>query len=87
MNTVRILFFWIVLLVVHAKVKRYKPKSKNFIVIGNHSDGLDPIYIMCSLKKYIRFVAGDHTILNPFAKFFFKSKFCQNRCTSVMLRI
>lgn len=72
MNTVRVLFFWIVLLIVHAKVKRYRPKSKNFIVIGNHSDGLDPIYIMCSLKKYIRFVAGDHTILNPFAKFFFK---------------
>ena len=72
MNTVRVLFFWIVLLIVHAKVKRYKPKSKNFIVIGNHSDGLDPIYIMCSLKKYIRFVAGDHTIINPFAKFFFK---------------
>ena len=72
MNTVRILFFPLVLLIVRAKAKRYKPKSKNFIVIGNHSDGLDPILIMCSLKKYIRFVAGDHTILNPWAKFFFK---------------
>lgn len=72
MNTVRILFFPLVLLIVRAKAKRYKPKSKNFIVISNHSDGLDPILIMCSLKKYIRFVAGDHTILNPWAKFFFK---------------
>ncbi len=72
-NIVRVLFFWIVLLIAHAKVKRYKPKSKNFIVIGNHSDGLDPIYIMCSLKKYIRFVAGDHVILNPWAKFFLKT--------------
>ncbi len=70
---VRVLFFWIVLLIAHAKVKRYKPKSKNFIIIGNHSDGLDPIYIMCSLKKYIRFVAGDHVILNPWARFFLKT--------------
>ena len=60
------------MLIVRAKAKRYRPKSKNFIVIGNHSDGLDPILIMCSLKKYVRFVAGDHTILNPWAKFFFK---------------
>ncbi len=72
MNTVRVLFFWIVLLIAHAKVKRYKPKSKNFLVIGNHSDGLDPIYIMCSLKKYIRFVAGDHVVMNPWANFFLR---------------
>ncbi len=72
MNTVRVLFFRIVLLIAHAKVKRYKPKSKNFLVIGNHSDGLDPIYIMCSLKKYIRFVAGDHVVMNPWANFFLR---------------
>ncbi len=72
MNTVRVLFFWIVLLIANAKVKRYKPKSKNFLVIGNHSDSLDPIYIMCSLKKYIRFVAGDHVVMNPWANFFLR---------------
>ena len=61
------------LLIVKAKVKKYKPKTKNFIVIANHSDGLDPIYITCSLGRYIRFVAGDHVILNPWAKFFLKT--------------
>ncbi len=71
MNTVRILFFPIVLLIVNAKVKKYKPKNKNFIVIANHSDGMDPIYITCSLKRYIRFVAGDHVVFNPWVKFFF----------------
>lgn len=70
MNTVRVLGFWIVLLIAHAKVKRYKPKSKRFIVIANHSDALDPIYIMCSLKKYIRFVMSDHLALNPWVNFF-----------------
>ena len=71
MNTVRTLFFPIVLLIVNAKVKKYKPKNKNFIVIANHSDGMDPIYITCSLKRYIRFIAGDHVVLNPWVKFFF----------------
>ena len=72
-NFVRVCFYWIVLIVVRAKVKKYKPKSKNFILIANHSDGLDPIYITCSLKRYIRFVAGDHTILDPWTRFFFKT--------------
>ena len=33
------------------------------------------------------FGAGIYAKTAAFAKFFFKSKFCQNRCTSVMLRI
>lgn len=73
MHFARIVGFWVVLLIAHAKVKRYKPKSKNFLVIANHSDALDPIYIMCSLKKYIRFIAGDHVILNPTVKFILKT--------------
>lgn len=60
------------LLIVNAKLKKYKPKTKNFILIANHSDGLDPIYITCSLKRYVRFVAGDHTIINPFEKIIYK---------------
>ncbi len=73
LNTVGFLGFWIVLLIAHAKVKRYRPKHKNFIVISNHSDALDPIYILCSLKKYVRFVMGDHVIFNPWVKFFLKT--------------
>lgn len=69
MNFVRVCFFWIVLRIAHAKVKKYKPKHKNFIVIANHSDSLDPIYISCSLRRYIRFVAGDHVVMKPVVKF------------------
>lgn len=69
LNTVRILGFWIVLLIAHAKVEKYKPKHKNFIVISNHSDALDPIYVLCSLRRYIRIVMGDHVILNPVVRF------------------
>ena len=73
LNVVRFFGFWIVLLIAHAKVKRYVPQNKNFIVIANHSDALDPIYVLCSLKKYIRFVMGDHVIFNPVVKFFLKT--------------
>ncbi len=73
LNTVGFLGFWVVLLIAHAKVKRYRPKHKNFIVISNHSDALDPIYILCSLKKYVRFVMGDHVIFDPWVKFFLKT--------------
>lgn len=73
LNVVRAIGFWVVLLIAHAKVKRYRPKHKNFIVISNHSDALDPIYILCSLKKYVRFVMGDHVIFNPVVKFFLKT--------------
>ena len=68
----RIIGFRIALLIVNAKVKKYKPKTNNFILIANHSDGLDTIYITCSLKRYIRFVAGDHTVINPLEKFIYK---------------
>ena len=72
-NVVRFFGFWIVLLIAHAKVKRYVPQNKNFIVIANHSDALDPIYILCSLKKYVRYVMGDQVIFNPVVKFFLKT--------------
>lgn len=72
LNFARVIGFRIVLLIAHAKVKRYKPKNKNFIVISNHSDALDPIYILCSLKKYVRFVMGDHVAFNPIVKFLLK---------------
>lgn len=45
-----------------ASVEYYKPKSKKFIVISNHTDVLDPAYVTIALDRYIRFVAGDNTI-------------------------
>ena len=39
-----------------------KPKHKTFIVIGNHTEALDPGYVMVALKKYVRYIASDHTL-------------------------
>lgn len=46
----------------HAQIEYHKPKTNKFIVISNHTDAIDPGYITVALGRYIRFVAGDHTI-------------------------
>ncbi len=43
----------------NAEVEAYTPKHDTFILIGNHSDVLDPAYQMISTKRYIKFVAAD----------------------------
>lgn len=40
----------------------YKPKHKSFILISNHTEAADPGYEMAALKRYIRYVASDHTL-------------------------
>ncbi|MBQ7118057.1 MAG: 1-acyl-sn-glycerol-3-phosphate acyltransferase [Clostridia bacterium] len=40
----------------------YKPKHKTFILICNHTEAADPGYEMAALKKYVRFIASDHTL-------------------------
>lgn len=60
-------FIWVLLRTVakpllkkiNAKAEPYTPKNKTFIIIGNHSDLMDPGYQMVSLNRYIRFVAAD----------------------------
>lgn len=49
------------------KVRRYhyepyQPKCGTFLLIANHNDILDPDYEMIHLRRYIRYVAGDHVI-------------------------
>ena len=39
----------------------HKPKHKSFILITNHTESFDPGYEMAAMKKYIRYVASDHT--------------------------
>lgn len=46
--------------VLHAEMKPYRPKNKTFLVISNHTDALDPGFLMLEFNKYIRFVASDH---------------------------
>lgn len=64
-NGARILFGRIVLAYCHAKIKRYKPKHDTFILIANHSDALDPVYMLYAVKKYVRFVISDHLVDKP----------------------
>lgn len=64
-NGARILFGRIVLAYCHAKIKRYKPKHDTFILIANHSDALDPVYMLYAVKKYMRFVISDHLVNKP----------------------
>lgn len=40
----------------------HKPEHKSFILICNHTESFDPGYEMAALKKYVRFVASDHTL-------------------------
>ena len=42
--------------ILHAEMKPYKPKNKTFLVISNHTDALDPGFLMLEFNKYIRFV-------------------------------
>lgn len=61
-NTTRFLLGKIVLMYCHANIERYKPKHDAFILVANHSDALDVVYTLCSLKKYVRFVISDHLV-------------------------
>ena len=50
----------------------YEPKNKTFLLIANHTDALDPGFIVGGMDRYIRFVASDHVtrapLLGPFVK-------------------
>lgn len=60
--------------ILNAEMEYYKPKNKTFLLISNHTDALDPGFIMGGMNRYIRFVASDHVTrtppLGPFIKLF-----------------
>ncbi|MDD6147267.1 MAG: lysophospholipid acyltransferase family protein [Oscillospiraceae bacterium] len=39
-----------------------KPEHKAFLLIANHTEAADPGYEMVATKRYLRFVASDHTL-------------------------
>lgn len=57
----------------NATVEKYKPKSKAYIIIANHTDVMDPGYEILSLNQYIRFVSADFLIRKPVSRFFIKT--------------
>lgn len=71
-NVARFIAGRLTLKICHAKVKKYKPTHDTFIVISNHSDGLDPVYELCTFKKYIRIVMSDHIVNNPVLNVLFR---------------
>lgn len=62
LNTARVLLGRPVLKATNAKMERYEPKHKTFILIANHSDPLDPGFEMVALGRYVRFIAGDQLV-------------------------
>ncbi len=46
----------------NVQLEYYKPKHKAFLLIANHTEAADPGYEMAALKRYIRYVASDHTL-------------------------
>ncbi len=44
----------------------YRIKEKPYLIFANHSDTLDPAYIIKTTKKYVRFVMSDHVMRSGF---------------------
>lgn len=42
--------------------KEYKVKDQPYLVFANHSDTIDPAYIVKTMKRYVRFVMSDHVM-------------------------
>lgn len=62
MNTVIALLKNKVITENNVHLEYHKPEHKSFILISNHTEALDPGYEMAALRKYVRFVASDHTL-------------------------
>lgn len=43
-----------------------KIKNQPYLVFANHSDKMDPVYIIKTLKRYVRFVMSDHVMRSGF---------------------
>lgn len=41
-------------------------KNQPYLVFANHSDSMDPVYIIKTLKRYVRFVMSDHVMRSGF---------------------
>ena len=59
-GTIRVLFGWIIALVTQFHCTHYKPKSKAFLVLGNHTMNLDPVFDVILLRRFVRFVASSN---------------------------
>ncbi len=40
------------------KYQKYCPKSKTFLLLGNHTQGLDPVYAVVTTGRHLRFVSS-----------------------------
>lgn len=56
---------WIYVLISRFSFKKYKPKSKTFLLVGNHNMALDPFQAVITTRRHIRFVSND-AILKSF---------------------
>lgn len=42
--------------------KEHKIKEQPYLVFANHSDAIDPAYILKTMRRYVRFVMSDHVM-------------------------
>ncbi len=42
--------------------KEHKVKEQPYLVFANHSDAIDPAYILKTMRRYVRFVMSDHVM-------------------------
>ncbi len=43
-------------------IEYHKPEHMPFILISNHTESFDPGYEMAAMRRYVRYVASDHTL-------------------------
>ncbi|MBR5753051.1 MAG: hypothetical protein IKX83_01050, partial [Clostridia bacterium] len=46
----------------------YKPGKETFLLVTNHTDNIDPGFLIVTVRDYFRFVASDHIIENHFIR-------------------
>ena len=51
--------------------KEIKIKEQPYLVFANHTYAMDPIFIVKTMKRYVRFVMSDHVMRSgPVGKFY-----------------
>ena len=61
-------------LIFHIKYKPCKVRSKTFLALGNHTQNLDPAFLVLGTRRHMRFVAGS-TLTKGIAGFFLNPLF------------
>ncbi len=68
---IRIVAGWVLCLIAGFRCKHYRPKSKTWLLLANHTMNMDPLLDVIVLRRFMRFVASAN-ILRGFSGFFIR---------------